>query len=376
MELDRLNKVSKKANGISSIIEVQDEYKNFVEILKEFPLVTAIIDSEKKLVYSNNSILKQLNVNSFEEILGLKEGDKISCEYPDNNPEICNTLEQCKFCNVIHAVSGCLINNIEIEEECIIKTGENVTDYDCYYILKVSPYKIDNKQYLIIALNNVSREKKIADLESIFYHDIINSAGNLLGIIDLLKEIDDIDKHKEFIELAHATSQELIDNFMAQKQLLSAENKKLEVEYEMVITDVLFSELLMEVSNHPVAKNHILKISENSMHVSFSTDPRILKRVLLNMLKNALEASPEWGEVEIGSNFADGYVHIWVSNKMYIPPDVQQRIFKHPVSTKGRNRGLGTYSMRLLTEEYLKGKIFFKTNETEGTIFTVMIPYQ
>jgi sensor histidine kinase regulating citrate/malate metabolism len=47
------------------------------------------------------------------------------------------------------------------------------------------------------------------------------------------------------------------------------------------------------------------------------------------------------------------------------------QIFQRSFSTKDRNRGIGTYSVKLVTENYLKGKVSFISNEAEGTIFKV-----
>jgi sensor histidine kinase regulating citrate/malate metabolism len=94
------------------------------------------------------------------------------------------------------------------------------------------------------------------------------------------------------------------------------------------------------------------------------------------MMKNAVEASPEWGVVEIGSFHNNGDVGIWVKNNAVIPEDIQTYLFKRPVSSKGKNRGLGTYSMKLLTEEYLKGKISYETNTENGTKFIIKLPLE
>jgi signal transduction histidine kinase len=51
--------------------------------------------------------------------------------------------------------------------------------------------------------------------------------------------------------------------------------------------------------------------------------------------------------------------------------EVQRQLFQRSFSTKGIGRGLGTYSIRLLTENYLKGKVSFISNETEGTVFSI-----
>ncbi|MEZ4831367.1 MAG: ATP-binding protein [Caldilineaceae bacterium] len=63
-------------------------------------------------------------------------------------------------------------------------------------------------------------------------------------------------------------------------------------------------------------------------------------------------------------------------NQSVIPYVVQLQLFKRSFSTKGNGRGLGTYSMRLLTERYLKGHISFTSTQDDGTTFFVWLPLQ
>ena len=57
-----------------------------------------------------------------------------------------------------------------------------------------------------------------------------------------------------------------------------------------------------------------------------------------------------------------------------MPKDVKLQIFQRSFSTKGIGRGIGTYSMKLITEQYLKGTISFVSNGAVGTTFTLRIP--
>jgi len=41
---------------------------------------------------------------------------------------------------------------------------------------------------------------------------------------------------------------------------------------------------------------------------------------------------------------------------------------------KASGRGLGTYSIKLLTERYLKGSVAFTTSPEAGTRFTATLP--
>ncbi|MGE4488502.1 MAG: ATP-binding protein, partial [Kiritimatiellales bacterium] len=63
-----------------------------------------------------------------------------------------------------------------------------------------------------------------------------------------------------------------------------------------------------------------------------------------------------------------------VHNRFVIPPDVQIQLFTRSFSTKGNGRGLGTYSIKLISEKYLNGRVSFVSNEEQGTVFKVTLP--
>ncbi len=48
-------------------------------------------------------------------------------------------------------------------------------------------------------------------------------------------------------------------------------------------------------------------------------------------------------------------------------------MFNRTFSTKGEGRGIGTYSIKLLTENYLKGTVSFVSNESKGTVFSIKV---
>ncbi len=105
------------------------------------------------------------------------------------------------------------------------------------------------------------------------------------------------------------------------------------------------------------------------------TDARLLRRVLGNMLKNALEAVPPGATVTLGCECSAERVRLSVGNPGAMPSKVQQQVFERSFSTKAeRGRGIGTYSMKLLGERYLGGKVSFTSNEAEGTKFFLELP--
>ena len=129
------------------------------------------------------------------------------------------------------------------------------------------------------------------------------------------------------------------------------------------------------MSPHETGQNRLILIADNSYDVVFNTDKTLFQRILINLLKNALEATLNEGTVMTGVENRGEKIRFWVSNEGVIPHNIKMQIFKRSFSTKGKGRGLGTYSIRLLAENYLKGKVGFTSNKMNGTIFFVDLPY-
>jgi signal transduction histidine kinase len=105
-----------------------------------------------------------------------------------------------------------------------------------------------------------------------------------------------------------------------------------------------------------------------------SSDHRILLRILGNLLKNALEATPKGGEVIFSATETENTVTFAIQNPGVMPHEVQLQLFQRSFSTKSAmGRGIGTYSVKLFGERYLKGKVGFTSKEPEGTTFTFTV---
>ena len=98
------------------------------------------------------------------------------------------------------------------------------------------------------------------------------------------------------------------------------------------------------------------------------TDQSLVLRILGNMVVNALEAANARQTVTLDCRLKGKEVVFSVSNPGTIPDEVRREIFRRTYSTKGRGRGLGTYSMRLLTS-FLQGEVSFVCREGNTTFF-------
>jgi len=111
-------------------------------------------------------------------------------------------------------------------------------------------------------------------------------------------------------------------------------------------------------------------VLENVPQLYLTTDSALLRRVVGNMVLNAMEATPSGGTVTVAVNSGREEVEVSVTNRGEMPRDVQLNMFKRSFSTKSpSDRGIGTYSMKLFGERYLGGKVDFRCVNGYTTFF-------
>ncbi|WP_285907781.1 ATP-binding protein [Pseudodesulfovibrio pelocollis] len=100
----------------------------------------------------------------------------------------------------------------------------------------------------------------------------------------------------------------------------------------------------------------------------------LIEDLLMNLVKNAIEASPREGRVTITCQAEPGTVSIAIHNAGAVPEAIRERFFeKYATMGKHCGTGLGTYSAQLIAKAH-GGHVGLTTSETEGTTITVALP--
>jgi two-component system, NtrC family, nitrogen regulation sensor histidine kinase NtrY len=105
-------------------------------------------------------------------------------------------------------------------------------------------------------------------------------------------------------------------------------------------------------------------------------DPDQLKRVLINLIDNAIEATNRRGTVaiETARDQPNGFVRIVVADDgPGIPEGEREKLFLPYYSTKGRGSGLGLAIVRRIVAEH-GGSVDVADNLPRGTRFTIELP--
>lgn len=101
--------------------------------------------------------------------------------------------------------------------------------------------------------------EKIRDaLERIFFHDILNTASGVQGLIALMNDASE-DEMDDYLKLAVSSSEILVEEIHAQRDILAAENGQLEIKSSQVNTIKIIESILTVYKRHPIAENKIIK---------------------------------------------------------------------------------------------------------------------
>ena len=304
----------------------------------------------------------------------MRTGDALHCIHSDEIESGCGFTESCKFCGALQTIDDSLKLEFTVSKECRITSKLNGREVSFDFMVTANPFKIKVDTFIILSFIDISSSKRRLALERIFFHDFSNKVGSLGGFLQLIDEVDSPEKSKEYLKYAQNISNELNDEIKAQRLLLSAENNDLKINkvYSNSLNIISSVVISLTLNNSAIGKEII--IDKGSKDINFFTDQLILKRILMNMIINALEAIEAPGNITIGCELTDKSLIFYVHNSSFIPREIALQIFQRSFSTKGTNRGLGTYSMKLLAEGFLGGKVYFTSDKKLGTKFFASFP--
>jgi signal transduction histidine kinase len=334
------------------------------------PCILLVVNDHRQVVFANKRLLELLPPEQRQAgVLGQRPGEVLGCVHAFERCEGCGATESCSFCGAVNAILAGLHGDTRVEECRIARANGEALDLRVWS----TPLVLDGEAFTVLTALDISHEKRRQALERIFLHDIGNVASGLRWYTELL-ERGTSGKNRECQAALGQLSRELLEEIDGQRTLLRAESGELVPAPEPLGALQLLHDAVQLYRQHPVSHGRRLDVHQNAQDIALVADRTLLSRVLCNLIKNALEACRSGETVTVGSAARDGAVEFWVHNPGAMSREVQLQIFQRSFSTKGAGHGLGAYSIKLLTERYLHGRVSFISTPEHGTTFKVHYP--
>ncbi|MGD0653464.1 MAG: ATP-binding protein [Thermoguttaceae bacterium] len=341
------------------------------EVLNAMPGMVLVLNANRQIVSANQAVLGILDC-AIEDVLEKRPGEALGCIRAKDAPDGCGTNQHCVTCGAVNAILESQNLNAQVVRECRIRVAGASGDGHLDLKVTATPITLEGEQFVVAAIEDISHAKRLDVLQRVFFHDVLNTAFCISAYTNSLtkdqKSVEDAGKLLKFL------SDELIEEINAQRDLLAAESGDLKLFLEPVATARLLEELRLKYLKNPEADGRKVELC-SVWDGTIQTDRRLLRRVLSNMLKNGLEATAPGQTVTLNCSEHGQLAAFTVHNREVMPHNVQLQIFQRSFSTKAQTgRGIGTYSIKLLGEQYLGGKVEFTSREPDGTAFVLTLP--
>ena len=273
--------------------------------------------------------------------------------------------------HLVSAIENALAGTIgHYEGDFVSKASGKIT----FVRVNFAPIILDDgiKNGGVGIFEDITERKQI---ERIFFHDIMNTAGSLMNYSEMLEDEDmNINEKKEMIQVFGSLAKRIVNEISTHRHLLTSGKNEIKLNIKKIRSGT-FLEGMLDFFNHSyLLDTKKVIICKDSINIEFETDETILGRIIGNMIKNSIEASSVADEIILKCSQKNNMINFSVHNSAVMPEEIQKQLFTRSVSTKGAGRGLGIYSMKYLTETYLHGSISFTSAKDKGTTFIVSYP--
>lgn len=341
------------------------------DLINSVPNPAFILNNERKIVLFNETLAAAVGEHRDNMILGRRPGELLRC--CNSQKTWCGNSIPCVQCGALRAIQTAMTGE-KAEEECMLLA--NAAGKVKAYTFKVnaSPLKIKDESCYLIHLTDISDSKHKEMMERVFLHDLLNAVNGIANAGTLIKEDAVKIEHRELGAMIVDRAQFMASEIDSHRLFISAETKQLEINNEPVAVKQIIESIRTFYSGSMMVKDKNISFNATAEDFNLVTDKRLLYRIVENLVKNAVEASPADSKVGIKAELKSDLALFTVSNQGAIPMTVAHQIFRKSFSTKGTGRGLGTYSVKMFTENYLRGRVWFDSSQEDGTNFYVEIP--
>ena len=218
------------------------------------------------------------------------------------------------------------------------------------------------------------------DIDRIIRHDMKTPLMSIIALPEILLEEETLtEKGRQYIKWIEKSGYRLLNMINMSFDLLKMEKGAYQLKAVSVDILKILDKILKEIET-------VLELREVDLKIRISGKPRkardvffvlgeelLFHSMLLNLVTNAVEASPKKSDVEIDLDVNE-MIWIKIHNRGVVPEEIRDRFFdKYITSGKPNGTGLGTYSAKLMAQT-LNGMIRLETSKEKETTLILSFP--
>lgn len=356
-------------------LALRESERRFSTLVKQSPVGVFETDSRGRLTFANERMQKQTG-RSQEQLLG--NGWLMSVHSDD----------RAEFVREWHEALGAAE---EVAHELRLAGARGVVTW---VACRIRPMRDGAGRVIgyLGTLDDVSERKQAEalreDVEAVVRHDLKSPLGGMQSALDLIAFLGPLTGEQDHVlGEARGLVRRMLGLITLSLDLAAIESGRYTPRPEPVDLSAVLEGLKKEL--RPLLAGKLLTLdiqAPGAGPFEVMGERRLLDSVLANLLKNAAEASPEGGAIQVRltreagpiplAGPADMAAHaaIGIRNPGEVPQDMRRRFFeKYATSGKAGGTGLGTYSALLMVRT-MGGSLGLDTDEPGHTTMTVRLP--
>ncbi|MCM0083573.1 ATP-binding protein [Geomonas sp. Red32] len=270
--------------------------------------------------------------------------------------------------NAVGGLTGLLSQRERERAKELQKTADGLED--SYRKLRTQSERI---MVIEEQLRRAEKLSTLGEMAAVLAHEIRNPLGSIRGTAEILK--DDYPpgtpKH-EFIEIQLKETERLnhvVEDFLRMARPQPTDFGPCHVQDELETIATL-------VASEAAKRDIAVSVHPPPVPVVIKADGEKLRQAFLNIILNALQASPAGGTVAITTTTDDRWCEIaFADNGAGIDPAVREKIFEPFFTTKPDGTGLGLAVTKRIVEGH-GGQLQVESTEGKGSTVTVRLPVQ
>jgi PAS domain S-box-containing protein len=368
--------------------DITDRKKAEEDLARSKQRITDILSSIDEYVFS---IDKNWNIvyisNKAATVAGVKPQDLVDKCFWEYGKVFVGTLVETSFREAMNKreiksfewenklTNGCTAFTVFPSNEGITVYGEDITERKKLQ-QELENYTKDLEKLVYERTKQLQDKERLAAIgqtAGMVGHDIRNPLQAIIGDIYIAKEETKSVPDSEAKQSMEETFMAIEENVFYINKIVSdlqdytrpiVPNRK-ETNVEHLINTV------MESIKVPQKIQTQIDVTPD---LTIKSDQDYLRRMLTNLVLNAIQAMPKGGKLGIQANNQENKTIITVEDSgVGMPANVKEKLFTPLFTTKAKGQGLGLAVVKRLVEG-LNGNIQIESEEGKGTKFTIELP--